>query len=293
MTSSFFFFSFVSNTFIETKRTNCGFQTTLKGGHLKHENNLMDQCIAINEACSIIQEFLGEGQGLTVEDFFRSSIVRTSCKPHELRVELFRRAHVTEDDLVLFEHLCLEWVRNNRRSFATVYASVIELQREGQTGLFTLTPVTRCFAVEAAINRVFFARKGIQFLKLYRGLHKLPSDCFSQGSKQTLSIQHSVCESQTTSLFVARTFGPVIIQGTVPVTQILMCHKTNTVFLPHENEYVVVTGSANNPSEHYSQTNKSIARRLFLFNARIYQSPQERLPNGQKHHKHRLFAWKS
>lgn len=252
----------------------------------------MDQCIAINEACTIIQEFLGEGEGLAVEDFFRSSVVRSSCKPHELRVELFRRAHVTEDDLVLFEHICLEWVRNNRKSFAIVYASVIELQRDGQTGLFTLTPMTRCFAVEAAINRVFFARKGIQFLKLYRGLHKLPSDCFSQGNKHTLSIQHSVCESQTTSLFVARTFGPVIIQATVPVAQILMCHKTNTVFLPHENEYVVATGSANNPSEHYTQTNKGVARRLFLFNARIYQPPQDHPPKQQRQHKHKLLARK-
>lgn len=251
----------------------------------------MDQCRAINEACSIIQEFLGESDGLAVEDFFRSSVVRTSCQPHELRVELFRRAHVTEDDLVLFEHLCLDWVRNSRRSFETVYASVIELQHEGQTGLFTLAPMTRCFAVEAAINRVYFARKGVQFLKLYRGLHRLPNDCFSQGNKQTLSIQHAACESQTTSLFVARTFGPVIIQATVPVSQILMCHKTNTVFLPHENEYVVVTGSANNPSEHYSKTTKSIARRLLLFNGRIYQSPRERPSKQQKSHKHKLLAW--
>ena len=132
----------------------------------------------------------------------------------------------------------------------------------------------------------------IQFLKLYRGLHKLPSDCFSQGNKHTLSIQHSVCESQTTSLFVARTFGPVIIQATVPVAQILMCHKTNTVFLPHENEYVVATGSANNPSEHYTQTNKGIARRLFLFNARIYQPPQDHPPKQQRQHKHKLLARK-
>ena len=250
----------------------------------------MDQCKAIKEACSIIQEFLCESESLSVEDLFRSSVVRTSCKPHELRVELFRRAHITEEDLVLFEHLCLEWVRNNRRSFTLVYASVIELQQEGQKGLDTLAPVTRCFAVEAAINRVFFARKGIRFLKLYRGLHKLSSDCFAQGNKHTLSIQHSVCESQTTSLFVARTFGPVIIRSTVPVTQILMCHKTNTVFLPHENEYVVVTGSANNPSEQYSQARRSLARKLFLFNARIYQSPEEYQQNQEKKRKHKLLS---
>ena len=248
----------------------------------------MDHCVAIEEACCIIRDYLSIYTDLSIRDLCRCSVKRTSCQPHQFRTDIFQRANVSQFELQQFELLCLNWVKNGTKSILVIMTAVRELLNKG-SGLLSssLSTVARCLAVEAAINRLYFTEKGIRFLKLYRGLHKLSDAYFVGGSKHTLCLQRRLCESQTSSLMTARMFGPYIMQATVPVSCVLMCHRTNTVFMPHEHEYVIVPekGTLDLHAKIYSHLKRGV-RSLFMMNARLYMlAPDAYQPSAVNHNK--------
>ena len=236
----------------------------------------MEGCAAVDEAGVLVAQMVALDRCLTVRDFCRSAVVRSDCRPHRLRAELFARAAVDAEDLEVFERVCLGWVRHNRDCTNTVHTATCELLRSGRAPLASLSVTGRCLAVEAALTRACLAGRGERSLRLYRGLHKLPDECYADTRKGALCVRRHACESHTTSLLVARTFGPAILVESVAVARVLMCHRTNTVFLPYEEEYVVAAASidaALQPHQYGHLRRRAV--RLLLFNARLYQQQQQ------------------
>lgn len=236
----------------------------------------MESCAAVDEAGALVAQMVALDRCLSVRDFCRSAVVRSDCRPHRLRAELFARAAVDAEDLELFERVCLGWVRHHRECTNTVHTAACELLRSGRAPLATLSVTGRCLAVEAALTRAYLAGHGERCLRLYRGLHKLPDECYAGTRKGALCVRRNACESHTTSLLVARSFGPAILVDKVAVARVLMCHRTNTVFLPHEEEYVVAAVSidaALQPHQYGHLRRRAV--HLLLLNARLYQQQQQ------------------